>query len=201
VERAMPLPEILAMFYRVEGRIKAFAKWKGTRTQKWLEAKGFFSGGQLDYHDLISATWLLLILDTERTFATDEELLHYFTGQISGMINNVIRSAPARYLYFSVANTRGPTESPLVISEDNELLTAKDEFAEFERELMLESFEAYLATHAPSLVDLLQLFMEGIEGAAEQAAHLKITITAVYKLREALRRLALEFGRNGGIHE
>lgn len=197
----MPLPVILAMFYRMEARIKAFAKWKGMRTQKWLEAKGFFTGGQLDYRDLISAAWLLLILDTQRVFATDEDLLHYFTGQISGIINNIIRSAPARYLYLSVANTRGPTESPLVISEDNELLTAKDEFAEFERELIVESFKAYLAIHAPHLVDLLQLFMEGIEGAAEQAARLKITTTAVYKLREALRRLALEFGRNGGTHE
>ena len=197
----MSLPEILAMFLRVEGRIKAFATWKGERTKEWLANKGCLPGGQLDYHDLISSAWVLLMKDPERAFASDQELLHYFTGQISGTINNIRRSAQAQFLYVSVAGARGIAEGPHVISEDDESLATEDDFDAFERALLLQSFLRFLADRAPDLIGLLRLIAAGIEGAQGQALHLHISIAAVYRMRDELRRLALEFARHGENHD
>lgn len=198
VERKMPLPVILAMFLRMEGKIKAFAIWKGERIKRMLERKGCLVGGQLDYHDLVAHAWLLLSEDKARTFASDDELLRYFTGQISGAINNIRRSARARYMYFNIAGAGGPAESTLVITEDDELLSADEEFATFERAMALQSLGSFVAAKDLNLLKLLELIADGIQTIPELALLLDATEGAVYRMMERLKRLAEEFGRKGG---
>lgn len=197
----MPLPEIFALFRQVEGRIKSFAMAQGQRTQTWLAGRGYLPGGQLDYRDLISASWRLLLEDSKRTFVSSDDLLQYFTGQIQGMINNIRRSARARYTHVSIAGGSAATESQLVIPEDDESLASADEYAEFEKDMVRQLFETSLATKAPRLLELMHLIVLGIRTASEQATRLQQSVSTVYKMRRELARLAEEFALKGENHE
>jgi hypothetical protein len=189
------------MFAQAEGRIKAFAIWKGKRTQEWLARRGYFAGGQLDHRDLIQASWKLLLADPNRTFASPDELRKYFTGQISGMVNNIRRSAQARYSYVVIDGAAAAAECRFVIPEDDELLACEDEYLEFEREVVLQLFETSLAARAPRLLDLMHLFSQGIVTASEQAAQLRQPVASVYRMRRQLKLLAEEFALDGANHD